>query len=109
MLHGADRHRQWYRPDLGDRQSLDDQQRLGDQQKSKPLTPLCVMAGMALTLLLSLMPLAASPLADFLSAGMLKVGLTGDDPPYSTRDVEGAERGFDLALEPKLQAPGERR
>ncbi|MDB5408018.1 MAG: extracellular solute-binding protein family 3 [Rhodospirillales bacterium] len=57
-----------------------------------------VLAGSALTLILLAAPSAARPLAVIKSDGALKVGMTGDYPPFSLRGPDGQFAGADIAM-----------
>jgi cyclohexadienyl dehydratase len=63
----------------------------------------------AALLLAALVPAEASPLQDILARGVLRVGTTGDYPPFTKRDAAGGYSGFDIELAQSLgQALGVR-
>jgi cyclohexadienyl dehydratase len=55
------------------------------------------LIGAALALL-ALSPAEASTLSDILQRGVLRVGTSGDYPPFTKRDATGAYSGFDIDL-----------
>ena len=55
------------------------------------------LAGAALCLA-ALGPADASALSDILARGVLRVGTTGDYPPFTRRDAAGGYSGFDIDL-----------
>src|ERR1700720_4754750 len=55
-------------------------------------------AKLLLMLVLSAMPVEARTLAAVKADGILRVGLTGDYPPYSLRGPDGNIRGADVTL-----------
>ena len=56
------------------------------------------LAGAALLFAAALAPAAASVLSDIQSRGVLRVGTTGDYPPFTRRDSAGDYQGFDIDL-----------
>ena len=59
------------------------------------------LVGAALLLAASA-PACASALSDILQRGVLRVGTTGDYPPFTKRDAAGAYAGFDVELAESL-------
>ena len=56
------------------------------------------LAGVALLAAAALGPAEASVLSDVRERGVLRVGTTGDYPPFTKRDASGAYAGFDMDL-----------